>query len=259
MSVKDKSLTLLTPMYGGMLAANFHNSVRELEHAFVHHGVRYSILNVYNESLIPRARNRLVDAYLKETEATHAAFIDADIGFEWQDVMAMLEMDLDVVGAGCVKKFLRWDRVQEAIRKNGREYTPDELQRIAGDYVVNFDPGKEKQGFTIGEPVEVATVGTGLMMIRRNVFEKYMEAYPDRWYDMRGGDTGDLPGQIFDFFGCGIDFETHHYDSEDYRFCKDVRKIGMKVWMCPWMRTTHMGTYKFIGDLPAVSALVGKM
>ena len=32
-------------------------------------------------------------------------------------------------------------------------------------------------------------------------------------------------------------------------FCQYARKIGLKVWMCPWMQLTHMGSYMFSGSL----------
>jgi hypothetical protein len=32
-------------------------------------------------------------------------------------------------------------------------------------------------------------------------------------------------------------------------FCQYSRNIGMKVWMCPWMQLTHMGSYNFGGSL----------
>jgi len=53
--------------------------------------------------------------------------------------------------------------------------------------------------------------------------------------------------------------ETHEYESEDYWFCIDAKAIGFKVWMAPCMRTSHMGTYKFIADMPAVAALAGDL
>jgi hypothetical protein len=96
------------------------------------------------------------------------------------------------------------------------------------------------------------------MMIRRNVFAKFREAYPDRWYESRS-DPNALPGPIHDFFRVGVNPDTHEYDSEDYFFCTDAKAIGFKVWMIPWMRTSHMGTYKFIADMPAVAALSGDL
>ena len=258
MSIAGKSLHILVPMYGGMCLQNFFQSFHRLVVACMKFGVTYSFTLTYNESLVPRARNRLVDEYLKNHAETHALFIDADIGFDEQDILTMLEMDRDIIGPGCVKKNIRWDRIQKAIKKNGREYSNEELSRIGGDYVFNFERFQGQRDIQLGEPQEVKHLGTGLMMIRRNVFETFIEKYPERWYESRG-DLAALPGPIHDFFRIGIDPETREYDSEDYGFCSDCRAIGFKVWMCPWMKTSHMGSYTFVGDLPMVAKLTGAL
>jgi hypothetical protein len=38
-------------------------------------------------------------------------------------------------------------------------------------------------------------------------------------------------------------------------FCYNVRKAGMKVWMCPWMKLSHVGSYTFGGSLAALAAI----
>ena len=35
--------------------------------------------------------------------------------------------------------------------------------------------------------------------------------------------------------------------------------IGGKIWLCPWMKTHHVGTYAFTGDMPAVANFVGSL
>jgi hypothetical protein len=258
MSIKDKSLNILVPMYGGMGTVNVFESFTRLILMLMHHGVKFSYTFTYNESLITRGRNRLVDEYLKNHEETHALFVDADIGFQAEDVLAMLELDLDIIAAPCAKKSINWGRIERTIRKNGRAFTPDEMSRISADFVFNYEPFVGRREIKLDELQEMRCMGTGLMMIRRNVFAKFREAYPDRWYESRS-DPNALPGPIHDFFRVGVNPDTHEYDSEDYFFCTDAKAIGFKVWMIPWMRTSHMGTYKFIADMPAVAALSGDL
>ena len=49
----------------------------------------------------------------------------------------------------------------------------------------------------------------------------------------------------------GIAKETYsnRYLSEDYMFCQWVRNAGLKVWLCPWMKLQHVGSYVFGGSL----------
>ena len=49
--------------------------------------------------------------------------------------------------------------------------------------------------------------------------------------------------------------DSKRYLSEDYLFCQDARKIGLKVWFCPWMRLQHVGSYIFGGSLADIAAL----
>jgi hypothetical protein len=51
------------------------------------------------------------------------------------------------------------------------------------------------------------------------------------------------------FFDTPIDPESKRYLSEDYMFCQWSRKIGLKVWLCPWMQLKHVGSYIFGGSL----------
>jgi hypothetical protein len=57
------------------------------------------------------------------------------------------------------------------------------------------------------------------------------------------------------FFDCGIDPVSKRYLSEDYFFCQNARKIGIKIWMCPWMDLQHVGSYIFKGSLAAIGSL----
>ena len=43
--------------------------------------------------------------------------------------------------------------------------------------------------------------------------------------------------------------ESKRLLSEDYFFCQELRKAGGHIWLCPWMRLTHTGTYVFGGSL----------
>ena len=251
--MEGKSLSVLTPMYGGMCACNYFESFLKLMMELGKYRIPFSQTFTWNESLITRARNRLADEYMKNHTHSHAVFIDADIGFEPQDILAMMEHDQDIIGAPCSKKSIRWDRLQKLFKKNGQEYSNDQIARVGGDFVFNFEKFEGTRQLNIGELQEMRHVGTGLMMVRRDVFERYQEHYPDRWYESRG-DPSALPGPITDFFQTGINPELHEYDSEDYRFCTDCRAFGAKVWMAPWVRTSHLGSYKFLADMPAVAA-----
>ncbi len=255
----EKSLFIATPMYGGMCTSLYTKSMVDLAQLCSQYGIKYEFFSITNESLIQRARNYCADAFLR-SGLSHMMFIDADIGFNAKDVVSLLAIsaskpdEYDVIAGSYQKKSISWDIVKEAVEK-GKAEEPSNLQYFTGNYVFNAVPGTTT--IKISEPVEVAEVGTGFMLIPRNVFEKYSEAYPQLKYkpDHVGHANFDGSRDITAFFHCDIDPETRRYLSEDYFFCQNVRKIGMKIHMCPWMPLNHVGTYVFRGSMMAMASL----
>jgi hypothetical protein len=42
-------------------------------------------------------------------------------------------------------------------------------------------------------------------------------------------------------------------------FCQMWRKMGGQIYLCPWMKTQHIGTYAFTGNMPSVAQYTGKL
>ena len=96
------------------------------------------------------------------------------------------------------------------------------------------------------------------MCIQRKVLEKYATEYEDiasYLPDHNRSEHFDGSREITAFFDTIIDPQSKRYLSEDYMFCQWSRKIGFKVWMCPWMQLQHIGSYVFAGNLPAIAQL----
>lgn len=43
--------------------------------------------------------------------------------------------------------------------------------------------------------------------------------------------------------------KSNRYLSEDYWFCQRIQEFGARVWLLPWIRLQHTGTYIFSGNL----------
>ena len=301
-ALRKRKLFVATPMYGGIAAGMYTRSMCDLTALCVRYGIEVRSYFLFNESLITRARNYCVDEFLR-SDAEHLLFIDSDIGFNPQDVIAMMalqtpESDYDVIAGPYPKKCITWEKIKQAVDKGVADNNPNQLEDFVGDFVFNpaideNDPSSRT--IRLDTPAQVLETGTGFMMIRRKTFEKYLEAYPEILYrpDHVRTEAFDGSRKIGQFFQAEIDrynpakkyeevlkgiaagkdvnkeeinklieesekkinASTDQYLSEDYLFCQNVRKIGMKVWLCPWMHLQHSGTYVFGGKLPALASI----
>ena len=262
--LKKNKLFIATPMYGGMAHGLYIKSCLDLQTTMAKYGIEIKFSFLFNESLITRARNYLVDEFLR-TDYTHMMFIDSDIHFSPQDIIALLALDKDVIGGPYPKKSINWGNVASAARAHPN-LEPKELENLVGEYVFNVVKGT--QSFQVSEPLEVLEIGTGHMMIKRHVFEKMREAYPNIHYkpDHVGQANFDGTRYIHAYFDTVIDYKdsitgggSDRYLSEDYMFCQMWRKIGGQIYLCPWMKTQHIGSYAFTGNMPAVAQYTGRL
>lgn len=283
-------LFVATPMYGGQNNGMYMKACLDLQGLCIQYGIEIRFSFLFNESLITRARNYLVDEFLR-SGYTHLLFIDSDIHFDPNDVLALIALDKDVIGGPYPKKSINWKNIAQAMAKNPA-INPGELDALTGDYVFNPVPGTKS--FRVTEPLEVMEIGTGYMMVKRHVFDKFKEAYPlltykpdhvgqanfdgsryihayfdtvidrgdsfDRWHEVvekasKGEDVTALAKELLEKDKTA----SHRYLSEDYMFCQYWRKIGGSVWLCPWMKTQHIGTYSFTGNMPKIAEHTGNL
>lgn len=258
--LRHVKLLVATPMYGGNCLGLYMKSCLDLQSLCTRYGIELRFSFLFNESLIPRARNYITDEFLR-SGFTHMMFIDADIHFNPEDILALLAVDKDVIGAPYSKKNINWKNIHAASIKNkdNDKFTPGELESLVGEYVFNPIPGTTQ--FNVNEPLQVLEIGTGFMMIKRQVFDKFREEYPHLSYkpDHLGQDNFDGSRYIHAYFETVIDPDTHRYLSEDYFFCQYWRAIGGEVWLCPWMKLGHVGTYEFKGDMQKIAATTGNL
>ena len=257
--LRERKLFLATPMYGGQCAGMFARSVADLTALCTHYGIGLQMYFLFNESLITRARNYCCDEFVR-SDATHMMFIDSDIGFNPNDVIALLalqddESDYDVIGGPYPKKCISWEKVKLAVDKGFADEDPNQLERFVGDYV--FNPKQGSGSIPIGEPVEVLEIGTGFMMVRKKTLTEFAAKFPQHSYRPDHVRTEHFDGtrEIMQYFQAEIDPVSKRYLSEDYWFCQKIQELGMKTWFCPWMKLQHVGTYIFGGSLADLAAV----
>jgi len=185
-------------------------------------------------------------------------FIDADIGFNPLDIFELALQSLGTPDRAVIcgvypKKGISWDRIKAAADKGLGNDDARQLAGLGASFPFDISKGSAKD-FDIDKPNEVSYAGTGFMMIQRRVFEELAPLLSDRTYfDPRAGSDGE-GDTVTSFFDCEIDETTRTYLSEDYTFCKRVREAGERIWICPWIRLSHVGTYAFTGGIADFAA-----
>lgn len=254
--LQKHKLFVATPMYGGQCFGSYTKSILDLSRACQSYGIEAQFSFLFNESLITRARNYLVDEFVR-SGFSHLMFIDSDIDFNPMDVIALLALDKPIIGGPYPKKCVAWENVYDAARYG--LVTPDDRGRLAdyaGDFVFNTVPGTSE--IKLDTAVEVLEIGTGFMLVKREVFTQFSEAYPQYWYNPDHNRSAAFDGsrKIFQYFQAEIEPERGRYLSEDYWFCQKARQAGMGVWFAPWMKIKHHGTYIYGGSIPAMAQVV---
>ena len=260
--LQSKKIFVATPMYGGQCAGMYTKACIDLATMCANYGVECRFFFIFNESLITRARNYLVDEFLRAEGFTHLMFIDSDINFNPKDVLSLAVLCNDerpIIGGPYGKKCIAWERIRHAVDAGIADENPDELSKFVGDFV--FNPVQGTKELQINEPVEVLEIGTGFMMAQREVFSRWKEAYPQFNYKPDHNRSEHFTGDryIHAYFDTVIDNEKYmpmgssnnsdRYLSEDYAFCQLARHIGEKIYLCPLMQLGHVGTYVFDGTM----------
>lgn len=297
--IRANKIFVATPMYGGACFGPHAKSVTQFVALCQRHDIEVHVHNYYNESLVQRARNYLVDDFMR-SGYKHFIFIDADIEFRGDDILSMLHLqnvntDYDVICGAYPKKSIMWSDIKAAVNAGFVDDDANRLEDFVGDYVFNTDSGGN---VSLLKPFRVSEAGTGFMAVRREVFEKFAIHFPEQAYfpDHRGQANFDGSRKIYAYFDCVIDRgnaprkkealidlimsgatdvkllkkkaqeirkieekSSLRYLSEDYFFCRKIAEFGAKIWIVPWIQLKHHGYFVYGGSLNAKGALSNVM
>ncbi len=204
---KPKVFVALT-MTHGLMYGMFTQTLMNL---FAHRTFDMALWN-YIDPYVPLARNTASADFLK-SDSTHIFFIDVDI--------------LDPQIAMHIERMLGHN---EAIV--GGFYPKKDEKKLT--WVCNALPDRppeDERGL-----LSLRHIGTGFMLIKREVFEKMIETMGDKIAYIE--DETDRP--LWDFFDMPrVDGRKL---SEDWYFCNVARQIGYKVYGDTKVLLMHIGT-----------------
>jgi len=243
---KKGNIFVATPMYGGQCTGYYTQSMLTLGPVLNQNGYDMAYSAMFNESLIQRGRNALAHGFMQRPECTHLMFIDADIKFNPQDIIKMIEADKDIICGIYPKKEINWVEVEKAVKEG---VPTDRLKTRTASVVVNLKDYAGSVTVPVSEPVEIFNGGTGFMLIKRSTFETMKSVVNSYNNDVLFLDGGISNDRITEYFACAVEPGTERLLSEDYFFCWKAREAGLKVWAAPWAQLGHFGSYLFEGGL----------
>lgn len=254
-------LMVATPIYEGA-QGTYVRSALDLALKAQATGVSVRFEFILYQPSITRARNMLAGMFLA-SDCTHLLFVDADIDFAAEDIFSMVRAmygraECGVLGAAYPRRAMNWRNVAQAVEKGFGRENPAELARFAGDFALQFLNPSEN--FGLNDLVELARLGTALMIVRREVLEGMREQNPDIAFrtDPAERQAHGLDEITHAFFYPLIEPDSGALLSDDYAFCRRARDAGFRIWLAPWVRTTHSGPAVFQGSLSDVAQLFSK-
>jgi len=237
------NLVVATPCFGGQISVLYAASLFKLQTLLRAYGdFNLKLIFKDGDALITRARSSLIAQFLDDPSATHLLFIDADIGFEPEQVLRLLQCGAEMCAAVYPVKRIDWDRVKKTI--DGARPNPAAASLRYVFEVEDPNAVVAKSGF-----VKVRYAGTGFLMIRREALEKMCAQYPHLQYKRDHSiDAATASGNRFALFECMI-AEDGTYLSADFAFCKRWTDMGGEIWADLDSRLGHVGPMTFNGDL----------
>jgi predicted O-methyltransferase YrrM len=198
-------VVLATPSYGG-LTPEYARSLYATAHVLGHAGYPAALYLMAGNCHIDDARNRTVRDFLSGP-GTDLVFMDADQGWSGEEVARLLAYDRDVVGG--VPRHKHAEETYPVLPLPQAQAAPDGL-------------------------LEVASIGTGLLRIRRAVLER-LAAAADSYREHEEPDGPAVP-VIFE-----RQIARGKRVSGDYVFCAKWRAVGGSLWFDPEMHISHVG------------------
>jgi hypothetical protein len=230
-------ILIATPAHGGMITTRYLASFIETTGTVNGKGHRISWTSI-EDGNVGQARNKAADIAL-ENKFDKLLFIDSDVVWKAEQVMMLLESDKEIVGGTYPNRGFPIRLVFNAL-PDERDLFQD-TKRTVQDFL-NF---KNKYAGQNGE-VEIAHLPTGFMLIDVNVFRKMKATTPK--YKSRDSATQELK-ILHDFFPFRlvqpVDSEVCMYETEDWGFCTEARRLGIKVYLQTKCIVDHIGQQRF--------------
>ena len=254
-ALKDIRPFVATPSYGGMLSSGYVRSLLGLVNLAWTHGFAMQTRFLDGDSLVTRARNRLVAEFMADARWTHLFWIDADIGFAPEAALRLLLAGREVAAGVYPLKTDGWpaDGLAQALPAGSTRADFEARHARFAAQALDAPRTVDADGF-----VEVMDAPTGFMLIARPVFERLAAAMPELRYTPDPGEDLRARGWAhYRFFDVLAEPGNGRYLGEDYAFCQRWRATGGQVFIDARSDLEHQGLRTYTGDFGRALAARG--
>lgn len=231
-----QGLMIATPSHDGNCSIGYALGLADMAIFFAQHNIYFEMARVVGSSLIPHARNSLVDMFLK-SRCQRLLFVDADQGFDKNAVLHLFQSNKRIIaGITPHKRFpinFNFEPLPDDAHffKESTNKGPEEFIAYA-----------QKKADPKGE-IEVNRAGTGFIMIDRSVFE-FMKEHVEQ-YEPFDNKVDVVHKEFFKFGIDKVNGESKRYLGEDWFFTKLAKELKIPIFINANSIVTHSGSYTF--------------
>ena len=211
-----KRVLIATPCLDQKVDAYFVDSLCESTKLGLTHGINIKCVFLANESILPMARNELLNlAYQQQYDTT--VFIDDDEYWDAQILIDIIQSDKDVITVPVVNK------TDDETAYN--VWIPEQDKRVT-------DPN---DGY-----IQVEKTGTGFLKMSSQVVESLWQS--SKPVQFRGKMLKNI---------CEYMYNDGNFVGEDITLSRKIQKLGYTIWCNPHHTVSHIGNKMYKGDFKA--------
>lgn len=265
-------MMVATPSQDGNCSLFYALGLAETSTFLTSNGIYYELARVTGSSLLPHARNSLVDMFLK-SRCKKLLFIDADQGFDKDSVLRLFQSERKIIAAVTPHKRFPINLNFEPLDEDKHHF-----QSLANKSQEEFYAFAKNKAMPNGD-IKVKHAGTGMILIDRSVFEEILEFFrkeEGRIQDFKKRIETLMPDLAIEYADIITGYLNHKFGyqafddrpevthqeyykmggnegrfrGEDWLFCQIADRLKIPTYINAYATIAHSGSYTWGIDRP---------
>jgi hypothetical protein len=226
-----QGMMIATASHDGQVAFGYALGLTDLALFLNKNNVHFEMARVVGSSLIPHARNSLIDMFMK-SKCQRLLFVDADQIWSKEAALMLFQSNRRIIAGVIPHKRFPINLNFNPLEKHWH-YFKDHSNKSSAEYAEYAKATMDKKG-----EVEVDKAGFGFIMIDRSVIELMMPLVPEYYAFDNNNDV-----KHKEIFAMGA--VDGKYQGEDWAFCALAKKLKIPMYINVNCQVAHMGQFTF--------------